>query len=34
MVDVAAPGPYVLAKVDGDMLLNTLNTDELHKYDV
>jgi hypothetical protein len=32
IVDVAAPGTYVLAEVDGDMLPNTWNADQLHKY--
>jgi hypothetical protein len=32
IVDVAAPGAYVLAEVDGDMLPNTWNTDQLRKY--
>jgi hypothetical protein len=32
IVDVAAPGAYVLAEVDGDMLPNTWNADQLHKY--
>jgi hypothetical protein len=27
-----APGAYVLAEVDGDMLPNTWNADQLHKY--
>jgi hypothetical protein len=30
--DVMAPGAYVLAKVDGDMLPNTWNADQLRKY--
>jgi hypothetical protein len=32
MVDIAAPGAYVLAEVDGSMLPNTWNVDQLHKY--
>jgi hypothetical protein len=32
IVDVAAPGAYVLAEVDDDMLPNTWNADQLHKY--
>jgi hypothetical protein len=32
IVDVAAPGAYVLAEVDGGMLPNTWNADQLHKY--
>jgi hypothetical protein len=32
IVDIAAPGAYVLAEVDGDMLPNTWNADQLHKY--
>jgi hypothetical protein len=32
IVDVAAPGAYVLAEVDGAMLPNTWNADQLHKY--
>jgi hypothetical protein len=31
-VDVVAPGAYVLAKVDGGMLPNIWNTDQLRKY--
>jgi hypothetical protein len=31
-VDVVAPGVYVLAEVDGGMLLNTWNADQLRKY--
>jgi hypothetical protein len=31
-VDVMAPGAYVLADVDGGMLPNTWNADQLHKY--
>jgi hypothetical protein len=31
-VDVAAPGAYVLAEVDGGMLPNTWNADQLRKY--
>jgi hypothetical protein len=31
-VDIAAPGAYVLAEVDGGMLPNTWNADQLHKY--
>jgi hypothetical protein len=32
IVDVAAPGAYVLAEVDDDMLPNTWNADQLRKY--
>jgi hypothetical protein len=32
IVDVAASGAYVLAEVDGDMLSNTWNADQLRKY--
>jgi rhodanese-related sulfurtransferase len=32
IMDVAAPGAYVLAEVDDDMLPNTWNADQLHKY--
>jgi hypothetical protein len=32
IVDVAAPGAYVLAEVDVDMLPNTWNADQLRKY--
>jgi hypothetical protein len=32
IVDVAAPGAYVLVEVDGAMLPNTWNTDQLCKY--
>jgi hypothetical protein len=32
IVDIAAPGVYVLAEVDGDMLPNRWNTDQLCKY--
>jgi hypothetical protein len=32
IVDVAASGAYVLAKVDDDMLPNTWNADQLRKY--
>jgi hypothetical protein len=32
IVDVTAPGVYVLAEVDGGMLPNTWNTDQLRKY--
>jgi transposase InsO family protein len=32
VVDVAAPRAYVLAEVDGGMLPNTWNVDQLHKY--
>jgi hypothetical protein len=32
IVDVAAPGAYVLAEVDGAMLPNTWNADQLRKY--
>jgi hypothetical protein len=32
IVDIAALAAYVLAEVDGNMLPNTWNADELHKY--
>jgi hypothetical protein len=32
IVDVVAPGAYVLAEIDGAMLPNTWNVDQLHKY--
>jgi hypothetical protein len=32
IVDVAAPGVYVLAEVDGGMLPNTWNANQLRKY--
>jgi hypothetical protein len=32
IVDIVAPGAYVLAKIDGGMLPNTWNPDQLHKY--
>jgi hypothetical protein len=32
VVDIVAPRAYVLAEVDGDMLTNTWNVDQLHKY--
>jgi hypothetical protein len=32
IVDVAAPGAYVLAEVDDGMLPNTWNADQLCKY--
>jgi hypothetical protein len=32
VVDIAAPGAYVLAEVDGGMLPKTWNADQLHKY--
>jgi hypothetical protein len=32
IVDVAAPEAYVLVEVDGAMLPNTWNVDQLHKY--
>jgi hypothetical protein len=32
ILDVAAPEAYVLAEVDGDMLPNTWNADQLRKY--
>jgi hypothetical protein len=32
IVDVAAPGAYVLVEVDGGMLQNTWNVNQLHKY--
>jgi hypothetical protein len=31
-VDIAALGTYVLAEVDGGMLPNIWNADQLHKY--
>jgi hypothetical protein len=31
-MDVTTPEAYVLAKVDGGMLSNTWNVDQLHKY--
>jgi hypothetical protein len=31
-VDVAALGAYVLIEVDGGMLPNTCNADQLHTY--
>jgi hypothetical protein len=34
IVDVAAPGAYVLTEVDGTMLPNTWNADQLHKYNM
>jgi hypothetical protein len=30
IVDITAPGAYVLAEVDGGMLSNTWNADRLH----
>jgi hypothetical protein len=32
MVDIVVPGAYVLAEVDGGMLPNTWNADQLCKY--
>jgi hypothetical protein len=32
IVDIAAPGAYVLAEVNGGILPNTWNTDQLCKY--
>jgi hypothetical protein len=32
IVDIAAPEAYVLAKVDGSILPNTWNVDQLRKY--
>jgi hypothetical protein len=32
VVDVVAPGAYVLAEIDGGMLPNTRNADQLRKY--
>jgi hypothetical protein len=32
IVDAAAPGAYVLVEVDGTMLPNTWNIDQLRKY--
>jgi hypothetical protein len=32
IVDVAVLGAYVVAEVDGTMLPNTWNVDQLHKY--
>jgi hypothetical protein len=32
IVDIVAPGAYVLVKVDGSMLPNTWNIDQLRKY--
>jgi hypothetical protein len=32
IVDIAAPGAYVLVEVDGGMLPNIWNADQLHKY--
>jgi hypothetical protein len=32
VVDVVAPGAYVLAEVDGGMLSDTWNADQLRKY--
>jgi hypothetical protein len=31
-MDIVAPGAYVLAEVDGGMLSNTWNADQLCKY--
>jgi hypothetical protein len=33
VVDIATPGDYVLAEVDGGMFPNTWNADRLRKYD-
>jgi hypothetical protein len=32
VVDIAIPGAYMLAEIDGGMLPNTWNADQLHKY--
>jgi hypothetical protein len=32
IVNIAAPGAYVLAEVDGGMPPNTWNVDQLHRY--
>jgi hypothetical protein len=32
LVDIVAPGAYVLAEVDSGMLPNTWNANQLHKY--
>jgi hypothetical protein len=32
IVDIAAPGAYVLAEIDDGMLPNTWNADQLRKY--
>jgi hypothetical protein len=32
IVDIVAPGAYVLAEMDDGMLPNTWNADQLHKY--
>jgi hypothetical protein len=32
IVEEVAPGAYVLAEVDGGMLPNIWNADQLHKY--
>jgi hypothetical protein len=32
IVDISTPGAYMLAEVDGSMLSNTWNTDQLRKY--
>jgi hypothetical protein len=32
IVDIAAPETYVLVEVDGAMLANIWNADQLHKY--
>jgi hypothetical protein len=32
IVDIAAPGAYVMVEVDGGMLPNTWNANQLHKY--
>jgi hypothetical protein len=32
VVDIASPRAYMLVEVDNDMLPNTWNADQLHKY--
>jgi hypothetical protein len=32
VVDIVAPGAYVLVEVDNTMIPHTWNTDQLHKY--
>jgi hypothetical protein len=32
IVDIAEPGAYVLAEIDGDVLSNMWNIDQLRKY--
>jgi hypothetical protein len=32
IVDITAPEAYALAEVDGTMLPNTWNADQMHKY--